>query len=112
MHSALPPALLLASVQASLLVPCMVLDPEERANLFMPLLQLILTVLCVRSFNLRQAFPVWGPWALLSVGLAAVCLASPEPMPALWRSLVFFVPAAAGQFFFLYPQFPRTPCAT
>lgn len=90
--------MLAASIQATLLVPYVVLVPGERTNLFSPLLMLLpaLALLCgARRGWFGKSFACW---ATLGVGLIAASLFSQEPVPALMRAFAFFAPAASGLF--------------
>lgn len=88
-------------VQATFLVPYVVLVPGERTNVFTALL-VLLPLLQVAWERLRTenfaAFP-WRtvlPWAALAAGLAVSAMASPEPIPAALRAFAFLSPAVAG----------------
>lgn len=88
-------------LQAAFLMPYVVLVPGERTNVFtslltlLPLLQFAAGRLLSRSeaaLPLRSALS----WFALAAGLVVSAALSSEPIPALWRALSFFAPAAGG----------------
>lgn len=88
----------LVCLQATFLIPYLIIVPGERTNIFTSLLTLLpllhVGLVCVGSDRIA-----WKPvllWSLLAMGITVSALASLAPASSLWRALSFLAPAASG----------------
>lgn len=88
----------LACLQATFLLPYVVLVPGDRTNLFTTVIVSLPGIALAASRSGAIGWASVVPWLLLAAGLVASACVSPDPFASTMRGIAFWLPAASGLF--------------